>query len=390
MKVLYIHQYFKRPEDGGSLRSYHLARELVKSGVDVTMITAHNHSSRRRKIVAGIDVIYLPVKYGNEMNFGKRSRAFIRFMLLAILESTRHRQIDFCYVMTTPLSTGAIALFNKIILRRPYIFEVGDLWPKVPIEMGLIKAKWKQKLLAWFENRFYRNAKGLVGLSEPISNHLHSIAPRIPFQTVFNISDCGGFVPSDKKQVWIEKYQVQNQFVVSYTGTFGLANDLIQLVDFAKEVEGLPIKFMMVGNGAEKEKIRKKVDEIGLQDVQIFDAMDKTQLLEVINVSDAMMVSFAAYDSLHTGSPNKFFDALAAGKLVVANFRGWLGDLIESENCGIVAQSPEEYKQKIKTFIDDDKKLTTFQVNARKLAEHKFELKIQSKIQQDFIAQLFN
>ena len=389
MKVLYIHQYFRRPEEGGSLRSYYLAKQLVDNGFSVTMITAHNEEHRARTLVDGIDVIYLPVAYSNEMKFEQRSRAFIKFMLLAIKASITQRRIDFCYVMTTPLSTGVVALFNKFVMGRPYLFEVGDLWPKVPIEMGLLKAKWKQNLLTWFEGVFYRNAKGLIGLSDPITEHLRQVAPTTPTQTVFNIADCDHFSRTTKRKDWVDKYGVKDQLVISYTGTFGLANDLSQLIDFAKEVESLPISFLMVGDGAEKSKIKKRVEDADLQNVQIFDAMDKTQLLEVINVSDTMFVSFAGYDSLHTGSPNKFFDALAAGKLVITNFNGWIGKLIEAEHCGFSANSPQIFLEKIKPFVEQPDLLQTFQSNSRRLAEERFDLKIQSKKQQQFIRQLF-
>lgn len=390
MKVLYIHQYFKRPEDGGSVRSYYLAKELVNNGFSVTMITAHNETYRERKMVEGIEVIYLPVPYTNKMSFHLRSRAFLKFMLLATWESIYQRKINFCYVMSTPLSTGVIALFNKFVLNRPYVFEVGDLWPKVPIKMGLLRAKWKQKLLKWLESVCYRNAKGMVGLSEPIGKHMCSLAPNIAYQTVFNISDCEQFRPSPKKLNWINKYGVEGKFVISYTGTFGMANDLSRLVAFAKAVEDLPVTFIMVGEGAEKNFIQKKVVESELQNIQLHDAMSKDQITEVINVSDALVVSFAPYESLHTGSPNKFFDALAAGKLVITNFGGWIGNLIETEECGFSANSPQDFAQKLNAFMDQPETLQKFQNNARQLAKERFDLKIQAKKQQDFILKLFN
>ncbi|WP_422360753.1 glycosyltransferase family 4 protein [Reichenbachiella sp.] len=390
MRVLYIHQYFRRPEEGGSLRSYYLAKELVDNGFSVTMITAHNEKHRSRKLVDGIDVIYLPVAYSNEMKFERRTRAFIKFMLLAIKASISQRKVDFCYVMTTPLSTGVVALFNKFVMGRLYLFEVGDLWPRVPIEMGLLKAKWKQKILGWLEGVFYRNAKGLIGLSDSITKHLQQTAPKAAAQTVFNIADCSHFMRTPKRKDWVDKYGVKGQFVISYTGTFGLANDLSQWLDFAKEVEGLPIRFLMVGDGAEKGKIEKLAHDYELSNMQFYESMNKSQILEVINISDAMMVSFAAYESLHTGSPNKFFDALAAGKLVITNFNGWIGALIEAENCGFSANSSQSFLRKVKPFVEKPDLLQTFQANARRLAEERFDLKIQSGRQQEFIKQLFS
>lgn len=386
-KLLYIHQYFKSPTDGGSLRSYYLARALA-AHFQVTMITAHNGSKKQIKIVDGIEVIYLPVAYANEMDFSRRGWAFVRFMMLAMVESCRHQKVDLCYVMTTPLSTGIIALFNKWVLRRKYIFEVGDLWPTVPIDMGLLQEKWKQKMLKIAERLFYQNASGLVGLSEPITAHLQSIAPSVPCETIYNIADCERFRPADEKMEWVEKYGVQDRFVISYTGTFGLANDLCRVVDWAEQVQELPVQFVLVGDGAEKEKVAALVKARGLTHVDLYDAMSKEAVEEVVNISDAMLVSFADVPSLHTGSPNKFFDALAAGKLVVTNFGGWIGSLLSQYQCGFVASDSESFRNQISDFLQDDQKLKAYQANAQRVAKDKFDLKVQSKIQQDFIERI--
>ncbi|MEO9965961.1 MAG: glycosyltransferase family 4 protein [Reichenbachiella sp.] len=385
MKVLYIHQYFKTPMEGGSIRSYSLARELVKKNHEVLMITTHNNSRRVAKEIEGLQVIYLPVRYGNEMSFGRRIIAFMKFMILAIIESVKHRNIDLCYVMTTPLSTGIIALFNKVFLGRPYVFEVGDLWPKVPIDLGLIQKRWQMQLLLLAERIFYRQAKGLIGLSDPISAHLQRISPNVPIETVYNISDCKRFKPAVKKAELVEKYKVDDQFVISYTGTFGMANDLSRLVDLAAQVQDLPIQFLIVGDGAERKKIEHLTEKRNLNNLVLYKAMDKTKILEIINITDAMFVSFADVESLHTGSPNKFFDALAAGKLIITNFNGWIGELIESNSCGVVVRSADDFRSEMSGFLHNPVKLSTYQGNARRLAESRFELGMQAETQLRFI-----
>ena len=388
MKVLYIHQYFKTPSEGGSLRSYNLAKELVKNGQQVTMITAHHTAQRRCKNVDGIEVVYLPVAYSNHMSFGRRGIAFLRFMLLAMLESLRHREVDLCYVMTTPLSTGIVALFNKYMLRRRYIFEVGDLWPKIPIDMGLIKSSWKANLLTWLEQLFYRKASGLVGLSGPIARHLQAKAPGIPVETIFNLSDCETMKPKAKNRSWIQKYKTADQFVVSYTGTFGLANDLSRLILWAESIQDLPVLFLLVGQGAEKQKIESLIKSKQLRNVRTYDHMAKSEIEEVINISDALFISFADVASLHTGSPNKFFDALAAGKPVISNFGGWIGELIESEKCGFVVEDQEDLRKYLELLMNDQSVLQRYGEKSRKLAEEKFDLNTQAKKQLNFLNSL--
>ena len=390
MKILYVHQYFNTPADGGSLRSYYLAKELVKKGCKVVVITAHNNPIRVKSVIEGIEVTYLPVGYDNQMSFSQRGKAFLKFMTLAILESVKQRDINLCYVMTSPLSTGAVALFNKLLLQRPYIFEVGDIWPEVPIEMGLIKTNWKRNVLRLLERIFYKHACGLVGLSEPITSHLERLAPDVPRQTIFNISDCETFKYMPKQRAYTQQYGLEDKFVISYTGTFGLANDLCRMIDLAEAVSDLPIAFLMIGEGAEKRKFESELEESDLTNIHVYGAMPKQEIHHVVNISDAMLVSFADFPSLHTGSPNKFFDALAAGKLIVSNFDGWIGELIQKENCGIVITSPIDFRNKIEPFINDSAKLSIYQAKAKELAEQRFSLEIQSKKQFDFIQQVIN
>ncbi|MEQ8239159.1 MAG: glycosyltransferase WbuB, partial [Cyclobacteriaceae bacterium] len=70
MKILYVHQYFLTPEEGGCTRSYYLAKGLVKHGHEVTMLTASN-TRKGQQTIEGIDVRYLPVKYDNSFGFVK-------------------------------------------------------------------------------------------------------------------------------------------------------------------------------------------------------------------------------------------------------------------------------------------------------------------------------
>ena len=100
MKILYVHQYFKTPQEGGSIRSYYLAKGLVDAGHQVTMITTHNETYEVRN-VDGIQVHYLPVNYDNKLGFFRRLFAFWKFVRLAKPYSQEskyevHRQPSLC------------------------------------------------------------------------------------------------------------------------------------------------------------------------------------------------------------------------------------------------------------------------------------------------------
>ncbi|PIB37163.1 hypothetical protein BFP72_17995 [Reichenbachiella sp. 5M10] len=379
MKVLYFHQHFKTPSDGGSIRSYLLALEMIKKGYEVTMITAHNGPKTHRNI-NGIRTVYLHVPYDNTYKFWARVKAFLHYAWLACIESSKVQDIGFCYIMTTPLTTGLIGLYNKLFHKRPYFFEVGDLWPLVPVEMGFINARFLKKITFGMEKLFYRHALGNIGMSPPITDYIQEACPSTPVATVYNISDCDFFRPAPQPS--------GDEFVICYTGTFGLANDLSRIIQIAHQIQDLPVRFILIGAGADKPKIEREVADLQLTNVEVRDFEDKIGMAKVLNQSHAMFISFANYPSLFTGSPNKLFDALAAGKLIITNFEGWIGELITSSECGFyfAHDSSEDFAQKIRPFLNDTSLLQRYQGHSRHLAETRFDLKLQSHTLLQFIS----
>ncbi len=94
MHILYIHQYFKTPEEGGAIRSYYLAKGLVDAGHTVTMLTAHSGSKYKKMFVNGIHVHYLPVPYRQSMGNFARIKAFLKFVWLVCNKASLFKKAD--------------------------------------------------------------------------------------------------------------------------------------------------------------------------------------------------------------------------------------------------------------------------------------------------------
>lgn len=392
MKVLYIHQYFKTPEDGGGLRSYYLAGSLVRSGYKVEVITAHNQAGRRTCEVDGIKVHYLPVPYDNTFGKVKRLRSFLEFVWMATLYRRQVKDVDLCYVMTTPLSTGFIALCSKWMFNTPYIFEVGDLWPEVPIQMGIIKNPILKTITRFLERYFYKHSIGLVGLSPEICDHFKKVTPGIPSVNIPNISNCDYYFPAPKAPEFMEKFGVKDELVITYAGTLGQANHLSFLISAAEACAQLPVRFMIVGEGAEKEKLIREAAAKPLENISFYDGMKAMGIRELMNITDAIYVSFLPISILASGSPNKFFDGLAAGKMIITNFDGWIGKLIRQHGLGFSYKpaSPDEFRSRLLPYIEDRSLLGAAQQSARSLAERDFSLQTLGHRQETFIREVFN
>lgn len=319
-------------------------------------------------MIDGIEVHYLKIPYENHFGFLKRVFAFLKFVRLAKKEARKIGGIEKAYVMTTPLTTGLIALYLKKKLHIPYLFEVGDLWPEAPVQMGVIKNKWLAKKLYAFEKKCYDEAEKVIALSPAIENHIKKISDTKTIM-IPNLSDCEFFSPAENDN---------EIFQIGYFGTFGVANDLGQVIEVARYVHqlSLQIHFTLMGSGAESQKLKQAAKD--LDNVTVLPFGNKERVKEVMDRMDAIYISYKNIPVLNTGSPNKLFDGLAAGKLIIINFDGWIKDLIESNQCGFAHDPlrPEIFEEKIRSFISNKKLLKTYQQNSRKLAETQFEKKI--------------
>ncbi|HEU5147089.1 MAG TPA: glycosyltransferase family 4 protein [Chryseosolibacter sp.] len=379
MKVLILHQHFKTPTTGGAIRSYYLAKALVERGIRVVVVTGHN-GPEKKEAVEGIDVHYLSVPYDNRFGFSRRILSFFQFVIKSVRVARHHRDADFCYAISTPLTTGLAAQWIKRRYGIPYIFEVGDLWPDAPVQMGVIKNKIIRRWLYRMEASIYRGASSVVALSVAIEE---AIARKVSGKTVHlipNMSDTDFFRPEPKEPVLEKKYGVQGKFVVSYIGALGIANGLHYFLDCAAASQraALPIHFILCGDGAMDDALKFYAKELKVANLSFIPFQDRTGVREVMNITDANFICYQPVKILETGSPNKYFDGLAAGKLTIVNFGGWVKDEIERERCGIYveAMDAEDFVTKIRSFIGDEKLLREFQERGRRLAEGKYSRRI--------------
>ena len=190
MKVLYIHQYFRKPTDGGPIRSYYLGKALVDSGVEVEIVTSHNNDNYRFEQVEGINVHFLPIKYDNRFSYFRRKISFLFFCIRSYFFIIKNiKNVDYCYATSTPLTIGITALMLKKINKIPYYFEVRDLWPEAPIQLGIIKNSLVKKALYYLEKTIYKNADKVITLSPGMSKGVEKYISTDKIELISNISD---------------------------------------------------------------------------------------------------------------------------------------------------------------------------------------------------------
>lgn len=380
MKILILHQFYNTPGTGGALRSYYLARALADEGVQTIVLTTHDLPHRIIKSGEGVEVHYLPVTYNNRYGFFRRVYSFLKFVWNTVNYAGKFRDVDKVYAISTPLTTGLAAIWIKLRYRIPYYFEVGDLWPEAPIQMDVIRNAFLKSALYKLEKIIYEESDAIVALSPAIKAAIERKVAGKKVHMIPNMCDTEFFRPDRKDFGTEEKFGVVGKFVVSYVGTLGLANGLDYLIRCAALTKrtGLNIQFLLCGDGKVRDELINKVREQSLDNVTMVPFQNRDGVREILNVTDAVMVCYRPLTVLETGSPNKFFDGLAAGKLMILNFGGWLKEEVGNNQCGISVDpsNPRDFVEKIEDFLANADRLRQHQGASRKLAEEKYSRKI--------------
>ena len=382
MKILYIVQYFRFPDQTGGTRPYDLASAFVKHGHDLTVLTSDISGEAEQKWTLeerdGLKVYRLDCPYDNKMGFFQRIMAFCKYFTQA---SIKQFSLDYDVMLasSTPLTNGIPALVAKTFRKKPYVFEVRDVWPGVPIAMGYFKNTFEQKALYWFEKCIYKKASAIVPLSIGMNDNIKRRYPNDKSVVIPNISEINRFA-AIKKEIDIEA--PDGKKVLLYAGTFGNVNGVGYIIEMAAHTlkYNPDVWFYLVGTGKEKDQNIKLAEALGVLDknVFIFDPVRKSDLpylYSICTVGSSFVIDIPA---LWDNSANKFFDTLASHRPMVINHEGWQADAIRKYNCGYVLP-PKVSGEAAKAFVDymtNDQLLKEQGENAFKLGKDQYSLEV--------------
>ncbi|MBI0399420.1 glycosyltransferase family 4 protein [Cyclobacterium marinum] len=375
MRIIYIHQYYLTPEQGGAIRSYHLSQGLTKVGVKVELITAHNKNQYIRRKDGEVIVHYLPVPYLSTYSTRQRVMAFYDFYKKAKRLIKELAKPDLFYISSTPLTTGWIGVWAKKKYGIPYVFEVRDLWPEAPVQVLKINNPFIRKFLYKMEAGIYREADKIVALSPGIQHYIKDLFPDKKIALIPNFSNNEFFNPNQKK--WNGRDFDKQPLRISYAGAIGKVNGLDNFLELAFVAQSLGKKwrFELMGSGNALSELKMKVSSLKLSNVIFVPFGDKNAVKAQLDKADFAYISFLPLKVLENSSPNKFFDALAMGLPVIVNFKGWIYNLIEIEKIGLF-HPVEDHELLVENIEHLRKNLDQYYQmsrNSRRIAETKFD-----------------
>jgi glycosyltransferase involved in cell wall biosynthesis len=365
-----------------------MARALKARGHQVTMVCGRYAGAdsglrgpfingKRRDVVDGIDIVEFDLAYSNHDGFIKRSGLFLLFAVRSIGLALTEKY-DLVFATSTPLTAGIPGIFGRWLRRKPFVFEVRDLWPELPKAMGVIRNPVVLGLLSLLEWVSYHSANRLVGLSPGICEGMYKRGVRkdavimIPNGCDLSLFDrsCEGWRPPGVKS---------SDLLAVFAGTHGIANGLDAVLDAAEVLKARgrdDIKLVLIGQGKLKPILQKRARDEGLENVVFHDPVSKSCLSGLIAVTDVGMQILADCPAFYYGtSPNKFFDYIAAGLPVLNNYPGWLADMIIESRCGyaIPAGDANAFSDALVHAADHREALTEMGQRGLDLARERFD-----------------
>ena len=386
LRIAYIHQYFSTPEGSTGTRSFEFASRLASDGHEVTMVCAQAAGcvtglsgpfrwGYRRGHINGITVLEFRGSYSNAMTSRERALEFIRFALRATLAVLLLRKLDVILATSTPLTVAIPALVSKLLRGVPFVFEVRDLWPGILVEMGVLKNRFVIGMATTLERLAYIHAAEVVCLAPGIVDavrHVRGCERGVHF--VSNGCDLSLF-PEERHDT-PKAFSADRPMRVVFAGSHGEANGLDFVLRVAKHLSLLKIDkihFTLIGDGSQKPELERMAKEAQLQNVSFRPPIPKQQIAELLPTMDLGMQILAPVGGFHHGtSPNKFFDYLAASLPVIANYPGWVSDLVQEMGCGWLAESEEDFGNQLIEISKSPIQLKRAGLQSRVLAEQSF------------------
>lgn len=388
-RIWIINQFACTPDMPGGSRHHEIASFLVKKGIKVDIFASDYNLSKRKflrlndiefvktEINQGVNWYWLrtfPYKINNwkrYLNLISFCLSFFSFNLYKLIICLKNNFLPDLIIGSSPqIISSFCGLMLAKVFKKPFIFEVRDLWPQVLVDLGGVdKKNILIRILSLIEILLYKNSDCVVVLAEGVKNYVKKRGA----ENIIWLPNG----PDLKKFEYVnhsnlnKKFTEDNPFTLIYAGAHGKANDLENVINAAKLLEGYPIKIFMIGDGPEKKDLILKAKN--LKNIVFKKPISKKFIPKILSRSNAILISLGNVKLFQYGiSPNKLYDAYALGKPVISTLRGSVNEEIKKNNLGLVCNPGEP--NSLAEIIKEMYKLPNIErkkmgLNGRKLAE---------------------
>jgi glycosyltransferase involved in cell wall biosynthesis len=288
----------------------------------------------------GIRVVRLWTYIAANEGLLRRTLDYGSFMAAAVLAAPFLRRADVVVATSPHIFTACAGWAVAACKRAPFVFELRDLWPDSIRAVGALRSERLLRLLERLELFLYRRAAAIVTVTTAFRRNLAQRgidAKKVAIVT--NGADLARFRPQAKDQALAERLGLTGKFVVGYVGTHGMAHGLDVVLDAAERLADRPeaadIRLLMLGNGADKQRLARRAAEMALGNLLFLDTVPKADVPRYWSLLDASVIHLKKDDLFRSVIPSKLFECMAMGIPVLHGVEGESADLVRAHRAGL-------------------------------------------------------
>lgn len=359
MHILFLTDNFPPEVNAPASRTFEHARAWVRAGHQVTVITGapnfpggkllggYRNRLWQQEQMAGIRVIRVWTYITANEGFAKRILDYLSFMFSAFWAGLFVRGVDVVVGTSPQFFTACAAWALGALKRRPFVFELRDLWPESIKAVGAMDSGLAIRWLERLELFLYRKAALIVAVTHSFRKRLieRGVDGR-KIEVITNGADLSRFKPQAKDEALLAQLDLQGCFVAGYVGTHGLAHQLETLIDAAQILSQRPdgerYRLLLLGDGARKAALREYAAQRGLSRQVIFvDSVPKDEVVRYWSILDASVIHLKRTPLFDTVIPSKLFECMAMGLPVLHGVAGESAEIVQRSGAGLLF-APED------------------------------------------------
>ena len=360
MKLLFLTHYFPPEGNAPATRTWEHCRRWAAAGDDIAVVTGapnvpvgviydgyRNPLFCDEEQMDGMRVLRVRTFIAANAGTAKRILNFLSYMISATLRSLFLEKPDAVIATSPQFFCGWAGVLVAKLRRVPLVLEIRDIWPESIVTVGAMKKGIAIRVLEWLEKRMYRAADRIVTVGEGYRQQLieRGVEPE-RIAVIPNGADLKAFVPGQKSERVQERYYLpENAFTIAFVGTIGMASGLDCVIEAAEKCsEGSvarPVRFMLVGDGAERARLEEDVRRKRLSNVIFTGLVNKDEVRDILRSADACLVHLRRAELFATVLPSKLFEAFAMQRPVILGLEGEARRLLDEADAGI-AIAPED------------------------------------------------
>lgn len=347
MKILFITDNFPPEVNAPATRTYEHVTEWQKRGADITIITCapnfphgkvydgYKNKFYQKEKIGDIEVIRVWSYITSNSGFTKRVLDYFSFAFMSFWVGLFQKH-DIVIATSPQFFTTWAAWGISKIKRKPWIFELRDLWPESIRTVGAMK---QERILDWLEKielGLYRDADKVIAVTDAFKNNLiqRGIDSK-KIEVVTNGSNMDLFSPREKDLDLIQSLNLENKFIIGYIGTHGMAHSLDFIVRSISKIDDPNIHFLFIGDGSMKSKVTQMASMLSLTNITFLEPVAKEKVPKYLSIIDISLAPLKKSDTFKTVIPSKIFESSAMGKPTLLGVEGQAQKIIEKYNAGI-------------------------------------------------------